>query len=145
MPYTHFNILLAEDDPDDQYLFTEALDNLDIRERPVLLGNGQEVLNYLRQAIVLPDLIFLDINMPIKDGLTALSEIRAMAELKDLPVIVFSTTASPTSVETAWKLGATRYATKPSGFEPLVLLLKTIFSQIVEGTLPSERDYFVFK
>src|SRR5689334_8593873 len=85
MPFRHYNLLLAEDDPDDQLLFTDALKALSIVHSPVIVADGQVLMDYLAEAPRLPDLLFLDINMPLKDGLTALEEIKATPALAHLP------------------------------------------------------------
>ena len=139
MPYTNYILLLAEDDPDDQLLFKQALEDLTIREQPIIVFNGQQLVDYLKEAMVLPDLLFLDINMPLKDGLTALQEIREMPRLAHLAVVVLSTTSDHDAVERSYELGASLYAVKPTGYELLVDLLRNILSLDVKGILKNRQ------
>jgi CheY-like chemotaxis protein len=135
MPYSSYAILLADDDPDDCQLFKEALGDLAIQQQPIIVHNGEQLIQYLKDAVLLPDLLFLDINMPFKDGLTALQEIKAEAHLKHIPVVMFSTTKDQGTVQKAYNAGASLYACKPNGYTALVNLLQKILSLDVTGLL----------
>ena len=144
MPFRHYNLLLAEDDPDDQLLFSHALEELAISQPPVIVADGQALVDYLQQTSRLPDLIFLDINMPFKDGLTALQEIKALPALAHLPVVILSTASNDNMVNRAYALGACLYARKPNGFRELTELIRNILSLDVTGLLAkTERDQFL--
>ena len=146
MPYCSYSILLAEDDPDDCQLFTEALSDLAIKQRPIIIHDGEQLVQYLRDTVILPDLLFLDINMPFKDGLTALQEIKAEEHLRHLPIVMFSTTKDLGTVQKAYQSGASLYACKPSGYTLLVNLLQRILSLDVTGLLAHRTpDRFVMK
>jgi CheY-like chemotaxis protein len=135
MPYSEYNILLADDDPDDCLLFSEVLQELGIQRKPTVVGNGEELINYLKDAILLPDILFLDINMPLKDGITALQEIKNDKTLRQLPVIMLSTTKHPGTVQVAYNMGANLYACKPNGYSQSVNLIQKILSLDVTGLL----------
>jgi CheY-like chemotaxis protein len=144
MPYTNYILLLAEDDVDDQLLFRQALEDLGVRQQPVMVFNGQQLVDYLKRAMVLPDLIFLDINMPLKDGLTALGEIKAIPSLAHLPVVILSTTSDEDTVSRAYELGACLYACKPTGYDLLVDLIRMILSPDNRDLLQNrQRDRFL--
>jgi CheY-like chemotaxis protein len=135
MPYSQYAILLADDDPDDCMLFTEALRDLSIRQQPVIIPDGQQLIDYLKDAVIIPDLVFLDINMPLKDGVAALKEIKAEKSLRHIPVVMLSTTKSPQTLQETYRSGASLYACKPTSYTSLVLLLQKILSLDASGLL----------
>jgi len=119
-----YNILLAEDDEDDRLFFKEAISELKINSTLIIVNDGVELMDYLkRKDTVLPHLLFLDINMPRKNGLKALEEIRADNKLKDLSVAIYSTSSAQKDIENALIKGANVYINKPSDFEHLKKIL----------------------
>jgi CheY-like chemotaxis protein len=120
-------ILLAEDDPDDIYLISEAVDECGLEVQLFVVQNGEELLNYLYQRgndatgekAVPPDLILLDLNMPFKDGREALEEIKKDPAISSIPVIVLTTSSAEADLEWSYKCGASGYITKPSSFREL--------------------------
>ena len=119
-----YRILLAEDDEDDRLFFKEAISELKINSILNIVNDGVELMNYLNQKDVeLPHLLFLDINMPRKNGIKALEEIRAHEKLKDLSVAIYSTSSAKKDIEEALLKGANIYISKPSDFEYLKKLL----------------------
>lgn len=135
MPYSKYFIMLADDDADDCLLFQQALGDLSIEQKPLTFDNGQALLDYLHEAIVLPDLLFLDINMPLKNGLEALKEIKSHKTLQHVPIVMFSTTRNPHTVQNAFGAGANLYACKPASYVQLVSLLQKILELEVGGLL----------
>ncbi|MDO6760385.1 response regulator [Tamlana sp. 2_MG-2023] len=114
------NIVLADDDDDDRMLFSEAIDEIAIQTKLMLFNHGQELMDYLTSAeIVLPNLIFLDLNMPIKNGLQCLKEIRSNPLLKDLCVAIYSTSSSEVDIEETFLNGANIYVNKPNNYSKL--------------------------
>nr|MBC7612392.1 response regulator [Pseudopedobacter sp.] len=104
------SILLVDDDKDDQEFFVDALNKI---ENAVLFGianNGKEVLEILLNAIILPSIIFMDINMPIMTGIECLTEMKKHSALKAIPVIMLTT--SFYQIEIVKKLGANAFLTK---------------------------------
>ncbi|QLC64793.1 response regulator [Flavobacterium sp. LPB0248] len=122
-------IYLAEDDEDDRLLFFDAVQNLELPAAVKAACDGQELLNMLdKTAERLPDMIFLDINMPIKNGFDCLEKIRSReGALKEVRIIMLSTSKSPDNIELCYKLGADFYAVKPSSFQGLKDLLQKVF------------------
>lgn len=117
-------IMLADDDPDDRELFSEAVsgNNADVESVP----NGIQLMKTLSHQEELPDFIFLDLNMPEKGGKECLQEIRQHARLKDVTVIIYSTSSSKKDIDETFDLGANLYITKPNSFTELQKTLKSI-------------------
>ena len=114
------NIALADDDDDDRMLFSEAIEEISIKTKLSLFNHGQELMDYLSApGVVLPDLIFLDLNMPIKNGMECLKEIRQNSNLKDLCIAIYSTSSSEKDIEETFLNGANIYLNKPNNFVKL--------------------------
>lgn len=120
-------IVLAEDDKDDQELFMEALGATKIPAEFTTVENGAELVDTLNGAEPKPDIIFIDINMPIKGGKEALAEIKSDEELKVIPAVMLSTSNHPLDIEDTFNKGANLYIQKPSSFTGFVLILKKVF------------------
>ncbi|KAF2328124.1 response regulator [Flavobacterium ginsenosidimutans] len=121
-------IILAEDDKDDQELFIDALGESDVSSEVVTVENGQELVDSLKdKSQPDPDIIFIDINMPVKGGKQALEEIKADKDLRDIPAVMLSTWDHPSDIEDAFEKGADLYVQKPNSFNGFVLILKKVF------------------
>lgn len=129
---TRIPILIAEDDPDDRELLKEAfahwgfagpLDFLEDGEEVMALLNGASPLSHV---VPMPELLLLDLNMPRKDGLEVLAEIRANAELCSLPVVILSTSSDPRDIAAAYQAGANSFITKPSSYHALVAIIGSL-------------------
>jgi CheY-like chemotaxis protein len=121
-------IILAEDDKDDQELFIEALDATKIPSEIITVGNGEELVDTLKnESEPKPDIIFIDINMPVKGGKEALAEIKNDKELKDIPAVMLSTSNHPKDIEDTFNKGADLYIQKPNSFTGFILVLKKVF------------------
>lgn len=119
------HILFSDDDTDDALLFTQAADLL---TSPILLSfaeDGEQLMRYLEKEM-LPDMIFLDLNMPVKNGIECLKEIRNDKKLDWLPIIVYTTSDSPADIEACFELRANLYVVKPTSFENIIKTLKKI-------------------
>ncbi|WP_157849280.1 response regulator [Flavobacterium sp. Root420] len=121
-------IILAEDDQDDQELFMEALNATKVPSEVITVENGEELVNTLKDpAEPKPDIVFIDINMPVKGGKEALEEIKSDQELKDIPAVMLSTSNHPNDIEETFNKGANLYIQKPSSFTGFILILKKVF------------------
>ena len=121
-------VLLADDDDDDRLFFKEALEELKIKTEILMVKDGQELIDYLSHPDVkLPNILFLDLNMPFKSGLDCLNEIKTMRHLKDIAIVIYSTSASEADVEETFLKGANVYIKKPDNFGEL----KKILTQII--------------
>lgn len=118
------NILLADDDFDDCNFFREALQALPISTSLKTVNDGDELMRHLSEnADTPPHVLFLDINMPRKNGLECLSEIKRDPKLKDLPVVILSTLNERDKINSAFKIGGHVYIHKPSDFGQLKQVL----------------------
>ncbi len=120
-------ITLADDDEDDRMFFTDAFDELKINTVVNTFENGQELMNFLNHPeSILPNIIFLDLNMPIKNGMDCLKEIKQNERLKDIAIAIYSTSSSDADVEETFVLGANIYIKKPSDFNALKKVLNDV-------------------
>ena len=123
-------ILLAEDDPDDILLLRDAFSSLGAREVIDFADNGEQVLKKLQGDTneELPDLIVVDVNMPRIGGMQTLERLKADKRLKDIPVLIYTTSTNPADEEKSFRLGAQGYIIKPSSFKKLVETAKFFMS-----------------
>ena len=135
--YSPLNILLADDDSDDCLFFNKALKELTIPNILKIVHDGEQLMHLLiNETPELPHILFLDLNMPRKNGFECLTEIKLSEKLKQLPVIVFSTSFEQEMVNLLYKNGAQYFIRKPSEF----LQFKKNYST---GAYPcSTRRYF---
>lgn len=122
-------VILADDDKEDQELFEQAIDETGVNTELTVVDNGKELVDNLKDPEVEnPDIIFMDINMPVKDGKQALKEIKQDEELKNIPTVMLSTSGSAKEVKETFDAGASLYIAKPNSFKSFILLLKNVFS-----------------
>ena len=122
-------VLIADDDLDDQELIKEALLENNLNEDKMQwVNDGVELMSTLRATAILPSLIILDLNMPRKDGKTALLEIKADQSLKHIPIIIFSTSDSSDDILDCYNFGSNTYITKPTKYKELVDTMADVIS-----------------
>ena len=120
-------ILLADDDEDDRMFFTDAFKEVKIKTKVDIVKDGQELMNFLNHPQNdLPDVLFLDLNMPRKSGMECLAEIKEDDRLKNIAIVIYSTSASETDIEETFVKGANVYLQKPSDFGVLKKLLSEV-------------------
>jgi len=123
-----YYILLADDDESDRLLFTEAFLEIKIKTIVHTVNNGIELMEWLNMKNKhLPHLLFLDINMPKKNGLECLKEIKSNEKLKDITIAIYSTSDSEKDMEETFLNGANVYITKPNDF----IMLKQVLEKAV--------------
>jgi len=118
-------ILLAEDNPDDELLTTRALKKCGVLNEVDVVHNGQDVIDYLeckgkysnRNHHEMPQLVLLDLKMPVKDGLEALEYIRSRPRLKTLPVVILTSSREESDLISGYELGVNSIVCKPINFE----------------------------
>jgi CheY-like chemotaxis protein len=141
-------IVLADDDPDDCMLAQEALEESRLANELHIVGDGEELLAYLRHedgytepdAAPRPCLILLDLNMPRMDGREALRAIKSDPALRSIPVVVLTTSTAEEDIYRTYDLGVSSFISKPVTFEGLVDVMKVMgryWFEIVE--LPGSR------
>ena len=141
-----FNILLADDDKDDCLFFKEALEELEVAAQLTLVADGQQLMHRLRSDTDrLPDVLFLDLNMPRKNGMECLAEIKQSEKLRQLPIIIFSTSYEQEIVNLLYKSGAQHYIRKPNSFTQLAAVIKQAltFVPVPKERLPISQANFV--
>jgi len=127
-------ILLADDDPDDRMLVRDALNEAQAPHDLDCVEDGEELMDYLHRrgkyahlpAEHPPRIILLDLNMPRKDGREALKEIKDDPELRQIPVIILTTSNAVEDIQRTYDLGASSFLIKPRNFETLVKTLDTL-------------------
>jgi CheY-like chemotaxis protein len=124
------NIFLADDDADDRDFFADALMEISHQTELTTANDGIELMSNLEKVAEPPPphVIFLDLNMPRKNGFECLKEIRDSPTLKNIPVVIFSTTANENTIETTYSLGANCYIQKPNSHQLLKKTIETILA-----------------
>lgn len=123
------NILLADDDYDDCQFFKNALQDLQLQTHLTIVHDGEQLMNYLSDnSRNLPDILFLDLSMPRKNGLECLSEIKQNKILQDLSMVMLSTSNSKDTINKVFEFGANVYIHKPGDFVQL--------KQVIHHALP---------
>lgn len=131
---TVLTILMADDDEDDCLLAQEALTESRLANNLYIVPDGEQLMDYLYHRgkysdIDLsprPGLILLDLNMPKKDGREALKQIKADANLRQIPIVILTTSKADQDIDRSYDLGANSFITKPVTFSGLVEVMKTI-------------------
>ena len=140
-----YHLLLADDDPDDCIFFKEALEDLPFQSTFSTVGNGVELMSLLNERENdLPDVLFLDLNMPLKNGFECLCEIKRNKNLIHLPVVIFSTSFDPGVITSLYEKGAGYYIRKPAEFGKLKTVIgKAITLASATGMKKVPRENFV--
>jgi two-component system response regulator len=133
-------ILMAEDDPDDRLLISDAFKEVRFSDNLRFVEDGEELLDYLRQknkyhsleTAPRPGLILLDLNMPKKDGRQALLEIKSDPNFQQIPVVVLSTSNAREDILECYAIGASSYISKPALFEDLVGIVRNLANYWLE-------------
>lgn len=132
-------ILIAEDDDQDYLVVKKAFEKIELKDFVHRVNDGEELIKYLKSSKP-PKFILLDLNMPKIDGRVALREIRQDNDLKEIPIIVFTTSEAKEDIHISYNLGANSFIKKPTDFNKLVEIVRSISNywlQVVE--LPKEN------
>jgi CheY-like chemotaxis protein len=145
MPIETLNILLADDDTDDCIFFEQAVIELKVMANITTVHEGEQLMQLLtNKSKVLPDVLFLDLNMPRKNGFECLSEIKQSEQLKQLPVIVFSTSFEQDVVNSLYQNGASYFIRKPSEFSQFKKIIQHSLTLVSRGKISApKRENFV--
>jgi len=141
-------IILADDDTDDCVMFNDAFKEININLNLITVNDGSELMDFLLQDNVpLPEMIFLDLNMPKKNGLECLNELKSNQRLKNIPVIIFSTSSNKEDIEKSKQAKAHLYITKPGSFSNLKMIIhKVLLTKFVNqlSLSANEKKFYVF-
>ena len=144
MEVKQLNILLADDDTDDCIFFKQALVELTIPTQLTAVHDGEQLMHLLvNETIDLPHILFLDLNMPRKNGFECLSEIKLSEKLKQLPVIVFSTSFEQEVVNMLYQNGAQYFIRKPSEFSQFKKIIQQSLTLVSQGNIsqPTQENF----
>ena len=124
-------VLLVEDDPGDVLMTREAFEEHKVRNRLNVVSDGADALAYVRREgefadAARPDLILLDLNLPKRDGREVLKELKTDPDLREIPIVVLTTSAAESDVLASYQLHANAYVTKPVDFERFISAVKQI-------------------
>lgn len=147
MTKSNFQILLADDDEDDCMFFKDALDELSLSATLKTVRNGVELMDFLENNLSnLPQVLFLDLNMPRKSGTECLLEIKESEKLRRLPVIIYSTSSNLEVMDMLYCKGAQYYIRKPADFADLKFVINRTISLLKEKNVqPPTREEFVIQ
>ena len=139
-----FRIAIADDDPEDREFFQEVLEMIANDVELTIYRNGLELVNGLvENKDNLPDLVFLDLNMPVMNGIAALKEIRNIDVFKKIPIIaIYSTSTSTQDQIETFNLGADAYISKPNDYGVLKKVLQKVI-QIDWSKWNKDKDNFL--
>ncbi|MBC8769773.1 response regulator [Arenibacter sp. BSSL-BM3] len=141
-----YHVFLIDDDEDDRDLFEDALMEIPTKTRVVTFGSGIELFNFIKdENNQPPQIIFLDLNMPMMSGEECLQKIRENPRFRNLPVVIFSTSIVDPLVNRVKSLGASLYVKKPSSFSSLKSILESCITALLENEIKIgvELDFIV--
>jgi CheY-like chemotaxis protein len=121
------HLIIADDDEDDQMLLKEAVHEYSDSILTTILSDGKQLMNFLNTGNV-PELLLLDLNMPYKSGTECLKEIRSNENLRNIPIIVLSTSRNARDIDSCFHFGANLFFTKPCSFQALKMLIRSILN-----------------
>ncbi|WP_138992377.1 response regulator [Larkinella sp. C7] len=127
----HTSILIADDDADDRLLIEQAFRECNLTSELHFVEDGEELMDFLYQrepyaSALRPSLILLDLNMPRKNGIQALREIKANEQFRQIPVVVLTTSTAEEDILRTYDLGVSSYISKPFDFSTLLDITTTI-------------------
>ncbi len=137
------NIFLIDDDVDDQLFFTDALKEIDANIKCMIANNGRDALELLKNLENLPQLLFLDLNMPFMNGFECLSHLKNEIRLRKIPVVIFTTSNDAKDAELTHQLGAEVFLSKPNEFNQLRTKLEWILNLDFTGNSKFISQYSV--
>lgn len=142
-----YDLFLADDDIDDCVLFKDALSELPVTATLTTVNDGVELMNLLfNRKDTLPHILFLDLNMPRKTGFDCLIELKKSNILKDLPIVIFSTSYNPDITHLLYENGANYYVRKPATFSDLKNVIHQVLMLVAKKQLfPISKELFLIR
>ncbi len=139
------NVLFVDDDADEFYLFNEALEQSEQQVKMTRAKDGNDLMKMLGTGNH-PDIIFMDLNMPYKDGLETLIELKSSSSFQKIPVIIFSTSSNSTQINNCFQQGANMYVVKPETFDQITNMVNKVFAlDWKTNVTPPSQSNFVLK
>lgn len=125
------DVLLVDDDPGDVLIIQEAFGEHGIRSVLHVVTDGEQALQFLRRegrfgGAPRPGLMLLDLNLPRRNGLEVLAEVRADAEIASIPIVILTTSGAPEDILRSYRLHASAYVTKPAGYDEFIAAVSGI-------------------
>lgn len=136
-------IFLIDDDKDDQQFFLTSLSEIDNTIQCNLASNGKDALDKLNNSSTTPDLIFIDINMPLMNGFECLTELRKQDRFSKTPIVILTTSKADAEAQCARVLGANVFLTKPSSVRSLQTKLQHVLANFLVNKKANNQDFFV--
>jgi len=140
------SILIADDDADDRMLLEQAFQKAQLKSKLYFVEDGEELLDFLYQrppyeTAMRPSLIILDLNMPRKNGVQALREIKENDQFRQIPVVVLTTSTAEEDILRTYDLGVSSYISKPFDFNSLLEITSTIKKYWIDTvSLPDDSN-----
>lgn len=131
MTKMHPLILIAEDDPDDALMLKDAFSEIN-QNSVTFLNNGKLLIEHIQKLLLhneMPNLVVIDLNMPVLDGRDVIKELRKSDQTKNIPLVVLSTTKNKEDIDSVMELGADQFFTKPASFKDLVNITTNMASK----------------
>lgn len=129
MQKEYIHIALADDDEDDRLFFTDAFSELKMSTKVQTYNDGVALMDYLNHdEAILPNVLFLDLNMPRKNGIECLQEIKSNSKFDNIAIAIYSTSSSEEHIEETFVLGANIYIKKPNDFNALKKVLSDVIT-----------------
>ena len=139
-----FLIAVVDDDQDDRELFIDVVKEIENFLVILQFENGSTFLNYLKKSKSdLPNLVFLDLNMPIMGGMQCLVRLREFVNVDELPVVIYSTSSSTQYIDEAYSLGANLYIPKPNDFNDLKRCVDSVLKMVLDEKMitPNKKTF----
>lgn len=139
------SILLADDDDDDRDIFIQVMKEISEGADIKSAKTGLEVLELLNGSAYRPDVIFLDLNMPVMGGYECLKQLKADKELKRIPIIIYSTSSNQLHIQETFDSGANLYIPKPDSYTGLRKMAQQVLSLNLNEYINPVRDKFLLR
>ena len=137
-----YKFLVADDDADDFLFLKDALEEIAPQVEVAHLDSCLKLVDMMKESEI-PDLIFLDLNMPVLSGRDCMKQIRVHQHWKDVPVIIYSTSKAEKDVNSCQKDGANLYIVKPNSFQSLLNLIRKVMSIDWKNRGVSDKEQFL--
>jgi CheY-like chemotaxis protein len=144
MNVKQLNILLADDDTDDCLFFKDALEGIPISVELTAVHDGEQLMQFLNnETNRLPHILFLDLNMPRKNGFECLAEIKLNQKLNHIPVVIFSTSFEKEVVNKLYETGAKYFIRKPSEFSQFKKIILYVLTLLLQENIsqPTKENF----